>query len=86
MKFLEGLKGAERERRRRNGRQGEEQRKEEGKKKGGEEKKKRSGKQGEKCDRERGSRGRQWSTVTTNYTIVGRFTMEQLRAAGEQTE
>lgn len=84
MKFLEGLKGVRRggKRKRRNGRHGEEQ-KEEGKKKGGgREKKKRSGKQGEKRDRERGSRGRQWSTVTTNYTIVGRFTMEQLRAAG----
>ena len=33
-----------------------------------------------------GGRDRQRSTVTANYTIVGRFTMEQLRAAGEQTE
>lgn len=57
-------------------------RKKKERRKGGREKKKRSGKQGEKRDRERGSRGRQWSTVTTNYTIVGRFTMEQLRAAG----
>lgn len=34
-----------------------------------------------------GARVRQWSTLTTNYTIVGRLTMGQfLRAAGEQTE
>jgi len=36
---------------------------------------------------ERGTRNeRRWSVVTANYTIVGRLTMEQLRAASEQTE
>lgn len=29
---------------------------------------------------------RRWSVVTANYTIVGRLTIEQLRAASEQTE
>lgn len=72
--------GREEETAKRSTRRGTERRRKE--ERGGREKKKRSGKQGEKRDRERGSRGRQWSTVTTNYTIVGRFTMEQLRAAG----
>lgn len=36
---------------------------------------------------ERGTRNeRRWSVVTANYTIVGRLTIEQLRAASEQTE